>query len=94
MEGKTTANEGWQGRDLDGTKRQFVMISRDVQCGTYVDGWIESVADEVGCVEADFAETVVVHVHWEGTVVLAHCDFVGARLVDGELSFDVDIAKN
>lgn len=70
------------------------MISRDVQCGTYVDGLVESVTNEVWCVEADFTETVVVHVHWEGAVVLTHCDFVGARLIDGELGFDVDIAKN
>lgn len=77
--------------DTSGVSGSWFLSS--VHTATYIDCWIQSIANQIGCVKADFTETIIMHVHWKGAIILAHCNLISSRLVNGELSFNVDIAK-
>uniref|UniRef100_A0A2M4C922 Putative secreted protein n=1 Tax=Anopheles marajoara TaxID=58244 RepID=A0A2M4C922_9DIPT len=56
--------------------------------------FVHSIANHIGSiVESHVAEPVVVNVERQCTVVLAHRDFIGARLIDGEMGLDVNIVQ-
>lgn len=60
---------------------------------TYIDICIDIIAYKIWTVgiKANITETIIMNGHWKVSIVFTHRNFISTRLIDRELSFNVDI---